>query len=406
MNFVQEIWRLAFHYRFLLFLLIIEKGFKCIVWRIFHKKSAEPDGRRRILVIRTDEIGDFFLWLPFGRSLRNIYPVDKYELVLLGNRLWLDAAKAFLPYDGFIEFDKKSFNSDRDYFMSIYAQLRNGRYDVLIQPRISRFLLLDDLLFIWSGAKESWCFRFDYRRAYSWKAAIWMRLIDLFYSHKVNIDAIENELERDYVMLTVLAGNIQIQPDASIDWDKLPSPIGLPEKYFIVLPGAGQPYKIWPLDKYVALVRKIIATTGWDCVVCGSVSEFAMGEQLNREEPGKVFNVCGKTDILTLAAVIKRAQLLIGNDTGGIHLAALLQIPSVVICGLGAFNRFFPYSDKPEFDYLLRPVVARIHRHCAGCEWHCKFTGLRDTAYPCVAEISVAVVYALVGRHATEGASK
>ena len=52
-------------------------------------QSFRNNQLKLILIIRQDAIGDFVMWLDTAKEYRKLYPPEKYELVLIGNALWL-----------------------------------------------------------------------------------------------------------------------------------------------------------------------------------------------------------------------------------------------------------------------------------------------------------------------------
>ncbi len=70
------------------------------------------------------------------------------------------------------------------------------------------------------------------------------------------------------------------------------------------------------------------------------------------------------TTILEAAEIIRKSKLVIGVDTGLLHMSVALNKPSIVLCGGGHWNRFFSPEDN----------VRIFSNHCEyrGCNWLCK----------------------------------
>lgn len=113
-------------------------------------------------------------------------------------------------------------------------------------------------------------------------------------------------------------------PEPDLSWATKAdiSSYGLPERFALLVPGASanRPEKRWPLDRFKSLAEKLQLPR----VVVGGPEE-----RLPDHMPW--INLAGRTSLLELAAITARAALAIGNDTGPMHLAAALNIPSVVL---------------------------------------------------------------------------
>ncbi len=96
----------------------------------------------------------------------------------------------------------------------------------------------------------------------------------------------------------------------------------LPRRFALLVPGASaaRPEKKWPAERFLELAGKLDPEIVW---------VGAKGEALPFDVPG--LNLIGRTSLLELAAIISRAGFAIGNDTGPMHLAAALKVPSVVL---------------------------------------------------------------------------
>ncbi|RBP47423.1 lipopolysaccharide heptosyltransferase II [Roseimicrobium gellanilyticum] len=121
------------------------------------------------------------------------------------------------------------------------------------------------------------------------------------------------------------------------------------------------PAKRWPLERFAEVARRLSAT--WpdvEWIFFGAPNEKAMGEELSRLLTGvKHTNLVGKTSLSELIAQLRACSLLLTNDTGTMHLAASLGVPTVSIFG----------STEP---VLTGPLgaqhrVVRYHVPCSPC---------------------------------------
>jgi ADP-heptose:LPS heptosyltransferase len=73
----------------------------------------------------------------------------------------------------------------------------------------------------------------------------------------------------------------------------------------------------------------------------------------------------GETSLPELVDLLRQASLLVGNETGPVHLAIGIGIPTVCMFGGGDFGRFMPYGDSAKH----RVVIIRLD--CFQCNWIC-----------------------------------
>lgn len=133
---------------------------------------------------------------------------------------------------------------------------------------------------------------------------------------------------------------------------------GLGENFVIIAPGAAYgPAKMWPKEYYRELAKKL-ADLGLLSLIIGTEKEKPVGDFICSGND-KAINLCGKTDLTTVAGIFSMAKAVISNDSGLMHLAAALKIPQVAIFG----------STDPELTKPLNPnaVVFKKELPCSPC---------------------------------------
>jgi ADP-heptose:LPS heptosyltransferase len=77
----------------------------------------------------------------------------------------------------------------------------------------------------------------------------------------------------------------------------------------------------------------------------------------------------GKTRLGPLGALVSRARLVISNDTGMAHVAAALQIPSVILFAASSSERWAPQNQKlhrpiwQAMDMLPEEILSQVQQH-------------------------------------------
>ena len=145
------------------------------------------------------------------------------------------------------------------------------------------------------------------------------------------------------------------------------------------------PAKRWPLERFAEVVNQISAQHAqfrWQ--LFGAPGEKDMGEKLSAMLQAPHENLVGKTRLSQLIAKLRECQLLLTNDTGTMHLAAALGIPTVSI-----FGSTCPVETGPLGD---RHTVIQHKVPCSPCfDRECRFGH-----YECMTKVSPAEVAAAV----------
>jgi ADP-heptose:LPS heptosyltransferase len=128
-----------------------------------------------------------------------------------------------------------------------------------------------------------------------------------------------------------------------------------PGNYACVHPGARLSSRRWPAQRF-AEVADGLASAGLQVVLTGSEEERGIIDAVRRAMRSPALDMCGRTDLGALAALVAQAGLVVCNDTGISHLAACLGTPSVVISSGADARRWAPldarrhrilYADAP-----------------------------------------------------------
>lgn len=114
--------------------------------------------------------------------------------------------------------------------------------------------------------------------------------------------------------------------------------------YAVILPGAGEPSKILPVRTLAELAAGIVAH-GLAVVVAWGPGEESRAREV-AAAAGRGVEVAPPTDLRQLAWLLARSSLVIGADTGPVHLAASLGVPTVGCYLATDWRRNGPLGDR------------------------------------------------------------
>lgn len=260
---------------------------------------------KRILVIKLGALGDFFLAFGPFAAIRAAHP--RVEITLLTTQPF-GALATRAPWFDRVEIDPRApwWNLDQA------CRLRH---------RLRGFDFVFDLQ---TSARSAHYFRLAGRPPWSGVAR--------GASHR-HVDPARNRMhsfERQRQQLA-LAG-IGDVPPPDLRW-LADGPLGfdLPRPYALLVPGAAlhRPAKRWPADRFAALARHL-AGIGLRPVLIGGPAEGNLGKAIRAAAPGAI-DLIGRTQLSDLGPLVAASGLAVGNDTGPMHLAALLGVPTLVL---------------------------------------------------------------------------
>ena len=347
-------------------------------------RSLRGEGdRKRIAVMRCDELGDLLLWLPAARRLRRAFPESQWEITLIGKPSSQDLNKR-------CNYWNRSFGTDLGIsprkapsLASLFLEL--AKADILINPMpdLSRAHFA-----IFSSAGRRLCldsgpegFIHRRREEIDWHNSLFTELL--------KVSPGEHMLDINDRIVDAIAGP-GAGGESTLDkiLDFMPDREPGMSNYLLIAPGGGDPRKRWETGKFAAFANAL-SRHFEKIAICGTSAEAPLAAAIiaGLDEKGKAIDLCGRTDIADLSGLLRHAALFIGNDSSASHFAALHGTPGICILGYGHHGSFQPYPERFAKDVKMKCLSSR--KKCVRCNWRCELAPEGNAPFPCISEVSV-----------------
>jgi lipopolysaccharide heptosyltransferase II len=164
----------------------------------------------------------------------------------------------------------------------------------------------------------------------------------------------------------------------------------------VIHPGSGAAVKLWEPASWAKAADTLIREYGAQIVLTGVESERKEVETISAQMQESSLALVGETDVGTLAALLARANVVLGVDNGPLHLATAQGTPTARIYGPTDTRIFGPWGDP------ALHIILQAKQPCPGCpmipcgrlDWPPEAL----PAHPCVRSIPVEEMLAAAGR--------
>jgi len=300
--------------------------------------------KNRLLIVKTDAIGDYILFRNFLEILRNSKKFKNYEITLCGNSIWRGIAEKFDKdfVDEFIWIKPKKFAKNFGYRYKTLNNIKDKNYSIVIHPVYSRNFSIGDSLIRAVNAKEKIGWNGDTNNTTKFQR----KISDKFYTQLLNSNKkylFEFYRNKEFFE-KLLNKKIKIKKPyfKNIQFEKLSNCI-------VISLGAGARLREWSAEKFTEVVNYInIINKNHQIVLTGSKRDKESAKEIieNVRHKSKAINYAGRISLLDLIKIIKCAKLLIGNESAAIHIAAAVNTNAICISNGNHFGRFNPYPGE------------------------------------------------------------
>jgi len=336
----------------------------------------------RILLIKPSALGDVVHTLPVLVKLRARYPRARIDWLITPENAEL--VRHHPALSNVILFARRDF-SKRGHrwrafrsFFDLLKQIRLAKYDLVIdmhgQVRSAFFALI-------SGARVRIGFERPIKRtltisaehdlknvpSHGWRGAregSWIA-----YTHHIAIPTLDVHAIDRYLWVGKLLGFDDNPPDLTIhlssetvrNVERLLKEKGVDtsQPLVVLVPGTIWETKHWTIEGFAGVARHFLRD-GFAVALAGTKRDQPRCREIAAAAPGAC-DLSGQTTPADLAALIRRAEVAVTNDSGSMHVAASLGKPMVSVFGPTNPVHIGPY-ERPE-------SVVRVDLPCSPCNY-------------------------------------
>lgn len=321
---------------------------------------------KRIIVVDLLYLGDLLFAYPFFEGLRNLFPEARIDLVANSNFSELMRANHNLDH---IYSYNKNWTAARSYKFAKKLKINNYQLGINIQGNWRTALLLKLISAdqsIGYGGKGRGLFLDEEveRNITSHMIEFYLDFLSELQQSQLLVEYLnENEIEINKVenAYPVLKVNDINQKSAEIKLKEL----GLNNKFIVLNSGGSWKTKRWPED-YFAEIAELLTAKGYKILFVGGPSDTQRVNYIINKLKNKdmIYNLSGKTSLLELAAVLKKAKLVISGDTGPVHVAAAVGTNTAAVFGPSDEEKYAPRGSGKNI------LIKNIDLDCRPCGEH------------------------------------
>jgi len=317
------------------------------------RRRRPPRDPARVLLLRLERIGDLLMALPGVAAVRALAPQARIDLVV-GS--WNEDLARAIPFVDTVETLDAAWLARRGEGLKVPALVgaarrwRQRHYDLAInfEPDVRSNLMI-------AVAGASW--------AAGYRSAGGGALLDQALDYDPRAHTTDNAVR----LVSTVFGSAAQSSSHSL--------LTIPEEHrrraeAIVGPrpgplialhvSGGRPVKQWPPERFAEVARQLAVERRATILLTGSPADRPLIDELTRGLPaGSYVDTSTADNLLTVAALLAQADLLITGDTGPMHLAAAVGTPIVAVFGPSDPRRYAPRGPHDR--------VVRVDLACAPC---------------------------------------
>lgn len=334
----------------------------------------------KILIIKPSSLGDVIHALPFLQAVKDSFPDARVDWVISKNLKGILEGNPLIHE--LIVFDKDSWKGIKNLpgtiseIKGLRKLLKSKRYDVVVDLQ---GLLRSGLITFFTPASMK--VGFQHAREGS----------HYFYDLKIPENGAVHAVDRCLEIAKAIGAKSKktafpLYVDTAAR-EKITQLTGNIPEYIVIAPSARWATKRWPAEYFASLMKKITLP----CVIAGAKGDRDTAQEIihriqsteHRIQTVTTVNLCGKTNLKELVALIDRAKAVVSNDSGPMHIAAALGKPLVALFGPTDPAKTGPYGWLKNRNL----TVIRTSVPCSPCrKKRCK-------KFVCMKDISVDKVF-------------
>jgi lipopolysaccharide heptosyltransferase II len=324
-----------------------------------------PDKVQRILVFAYHGLGNFIMYTPALKLLRERYPAARIDLQVGNNTGCEEVLAGSALFDNIYNLP---LSAGVGAWVRRARAIRDTRYDLTINEFHSHAWPLA-LLIAASGAP----FRLGHVTSPGWSRRL--SRYSFMFNLPIAMREDQHEIER-YLDLMTAAGARAIAANEANTFIHLTDDDRTFARRFLkdgdddgrartiigFQPGTSltMRWKQWPIERYREVISRVVADQPESQIILfGSSLEEEMIREMARGLKGRISLAAGKTSVKQVAALIEQCDLLVCNDSGLMHTAVAVGTPVAAIYGPTDFRRTAPLGD--------RHTVIRHELPCSPC---------------------------------------
>ncbi|MGB7340630.1 MAG: glycosyltransferase family 9 protein [Phototrophicaceae bacterium] len=346
---------------------------------------ALTKGWNRVLFIKPDHLGDMLLAIPAMRALKAANPYTEIH-VLAGS--WAASVLANVPevdmvltidFPGFVRGEEKNnYLAPYTQLIKVSRQLRQIGYGHAIIMRPDH----------WWGAMLAYVAGISERIGYDVEnvSQFLTQSHPFTHEHVIRQNLRLVEQWTGYLDDEDVPYSLDVYDNERQAIDTYLSNYGINQKlYFCIHPGSGTWVKRWKNELWAKVADTLIDQLDAEVIFTGGDGERAMVDDIQNRMQHKSYTTAGDLNIEQLGALYDNALVVLGADSGPLHLAAAVHTPTVALFGPADPIEFAPWGNKQHHLVVTSPIGCRP---CRVLDW-----GDDDPQYhPCVNDITIGQV--------------
>lgn len=318
-----------------------------ILFKILKLRSV-PKQKNTLLLVRLDKIGDYILFRNFIEVISRSKRFREYDIFLCGNISWKELSeKLDSKYiKKFIWINRSQFRDSISYKWTKFKEIYSLGCEMAIESTYSREHLYGDSIIAASNAAKRIGTSGELIPNIMLKRKI---VYNRLYTDIIQVSP-ENKFEfiRNKEFFEQILNEPISLTKTSLTTDSFPFNFNFKEKYILIAPGAGEKKRIWSPENFAELINYIIEKKSLTIILVGSDSELDLSRKIltKMKINNRVVDITGKTDLLDLVLLVKKASLIITHDSATFHIGGAFNKKTVCLSNGKHYERFIPYPNN------------------------------------------------------------